>query len=489
MNENIWHPETGITDIDGDWHALRASELDSVRKIWVEQRDRLKGNQLLSDFTERLSREWAIETGIIENLYDIDRGVTQTLIEHGFQSELLSHGSTNRPRDYVVQLLRDQQDALDGVFDFVARRRDLSTSYIKELHSALLRSQTHTDAVDPTGRSIQVPLIRGTWKAQPNSPTRDGKTYHYCPPEQVASEMDRLVEMHLAHRKQGVPADVQAGWLHHRFTQIHPFQDGNGRVARALASLVLVQAELFPLVVTRDDKVMYLDSLEAADRGDLKPLIDLIAKLQRAQFRKATAISEQILGAETDVQQMLGGLKRAAERLQEQRALALQEVFNHAKALENDIKSRLDRVVPDIQSALERLGEHANVFITRSNLSTDHYYRHQIVENAKNHFGYFADTNSYRSWVCLNMTWQRRAKLVFAFHGIGRPFSGSLTCAPFLEFRDTDDEGRTRESAVPVADEAFVFFYSETGQEVLRRYREWQERVLVIALRELTANL
>src|SRR5215207_9713092 len=129
----IWQPMTGIVEFERDWRELRATEVSSIQKIWSEQRERLKGTRQLAEFSERLSREWAIETGILENLYEIDRGVTQTLIERGFQAELLDHGSTNRPREYVVKLLRDQKDALDGVFDFVANRRELSTSYIKEL--------------------------------------------------------------------------------------------------------------------------------------------------------------------------------------------------------------------------------------------------------------------------------------------------------------------------------------------------------------------
>ena len=57
-----------------------------------------------------------------------------------------------------------------------------------------------------------------------------------------------------------------AAWVRHRFTQIHPFQDGNGRVARLLATLVFSRAEWLPLVVRRDDRVRYLDALEAADK-------------------------------------------------------------------------------------------------------------------------------------------------------------------------------------------------------------------------------
>ncbi len=142
----IWQPETGIRDIGMPWQKLAASEIDSIRIIWAEQRGRLKGTSQLSQFVDRLCREWAIETGIIENLYQIDRGVTQTLIERGFQAEFLTHGSTNKPTGYVINLLRDQQDALDGIFDFIKQQRILSTSYIKELHAALVRSQDHTDA-------------------------------------------------------------------------------------------------------------------------------------------------------------------------------------------------------------------------------------------------------------------------------------------------------------------------------------------------------
>ena len=127
------------------------------------------------------------------------------------------------------------------MFDFVKRERELSTSYIKELHAALLRSQDITEGVDAQGKSVDIPLIKGDWKRRDNHPMRDGTVYKYCPPEQVASEMDRLVAIHAQQVLNAVAGEVRAAWLHHRFTQIHPFQDGNGRVARALASLVLVQ--------------------------------------------------------------------------------------------------------------------------------------------------------------------------------------------------------------------------------------------------------
>jgi Fic family protein len=68
--------------------------------------------------------------------------------------------------------------------------------------------------------------------------------------------------------------------LHHRFTQTHPFQDGNGRVARTLASLIFIRQGLFPIVITRNDRQEYINASEAADKGELTGLVNLFSRLQ-----------------------------------------------------------------------------------------------------------------------------------------------------------------------------------------------------------------
>ena len=487
--QHIWKPDTGITDIEVPWRELSATEMDSVRKIWVEQQERLKGSSQLNQFVERMSREWAIETGIIENLYQLDRGITQTLIERGFQAELLTHGSTDKAPAYVINLLNDQKDALEGIFDFIKRKRPLSTSYIKELHAALVRSQDYTEGQDPTGKLIEIPLIRGDWKKQPNYPTRDGVVYAYCPPEQVASEMDRLVEMHEKHLTEGVAAEVEAAWLHHRLSQIHPFQDGNGRVCRALASMVLVRAGLFPLVVTRDDKDKYLDSLEAADKGNLKPLVEIFASLQRAQFRKATALSENILTSGSDIASLMSSLLKTATQSREAKIQDQRKVFEFAKKLEDDTIHALEDLLPQLQHVLRTVNQDGTAFVKHSIEETRHYYWGQIIENARKHLNYFVNPSPYRSWVSLNMVWDRKARLVFAFHGSSRRFSGGLVCAPFFEFRDSDEDNQMHFTVVPVADEPFDFFYNDKLANIQERFRKWREGVIAVALKQLGESL
>ena len=93
------------------------------------------------------------------------------------------------------------------------------------------------------------------------------------------------------------------------------------------------------------------------------------------------------------------------------------------------------------------------------------------------------------------MRWSRRGQLVFAIHGIGRPFNGSLICSPFLEFRDYDvsdeerEERQSNSTLIPVDEEGFIFFYNEDKERLLERFTPWRENVLKVVISELTQNL
>ncbi len=276
MSGAVFHEWRPIADLPESWKSLALPHLHNIAKVWRERLDDMaEGDK--SGFVERLKREWAIETGLIEHLYTLDEGTTKTLIEMGLHADYVSHGSTNKNPVEVIQVIGAQKDALEGLFAFVKGDRDLGTSYIKELHAVLTRHQDETVAVDLQGSTVRTRLLRGEWKKLPNNPTRpDGSLHLYCPPEHTAAEIDRLMDLHRRHREAGVPPEVEAAFLHHRFTQIHPFQDGNGRVARCLAALEYLRAGLLPPVVPSSRRKEYLHTLEKADKGDLGPLVDFL---------------------------------------------------------------------------------------------------------------------------------------------------------------------------------------------------------------------
>lgn len=487
---NIWNPETGITDIDGDPIKMSSSEMLGIKAIWANQQSDLNGSdagkKLLFAFTERLSREWAIETGVIENLYDIDRGVTQTLIEHGLQADLSRHDSAKAPSEHTMHLIKDQKAILDGIFDFIKGNREISVSYIKELHFELVRSQDTTEAKTREGRIVEIPLLKGEWKKQENYPIRDGTICKYCPVEQTASEMERLIEMHLDHIKNDVPIDVQAAWLHHRFTQIHPFQDGNGRIARSIASLVLIKGGLFPLSVTRDDKLKYIEALEKADNDDLQPLIRLIAKLQRTQLRKASAISSDLIGEES-IDDTLDRMEKLSKTIGEERRKSYKKLSSVVQPVAGHIRSRLNEITPKVNSIFEKADRSDNVSVVISS-PLFAKWKSQIIKQSAEDFNYVPNTNEHEANIIFE--WSHKGILVFLIHGMGKPFYGGMICAPVFALAVDPAEGDNSQVLLtPVAEEGFVFSHNEDPKEVVNRLVPWCDKAIQTTLQEITQNL
>lgn len=283
-----WQP---ITDLPDDWRSLCRPDLDDVHGRWVAARERLTDTARVQQVQERLMTVWAIETGIIERLYSVDRGVTIALAEVGLEA-IDQFNADGRVTSEARLLIEDQRAALEMVMDIVGGRRELTSSYIRELHRGLTDHQDTRDAIDAQGRRFAAPLLKGEWKRLPNNPIRpDGRLHEYCPPEFVQDEIDRLLAWHAQHEADGVCAEVEAAWLHHRFAQIHPFEDGNGRVARALTAAAFLRADYLVLVIRDEEhRDSYLDALEAADSGDLKPLVDLFADVQAADLKDAVSL-------------------------------------------------------------------------------------------------------------------------------------------------------------------------------------------------------
>ena len=100
----IWPKETGILDLPADWPALEQPELRLIAEQWAEKRADAQSSDALGQAIQELEREWAIETGQIENLYEIGRGATELLIEQGFSAAAMPEGSTNKDPSYVLSL-------------------------------------------------------------------------------------------------------------------------------------------------------------------------------------------------------------------------------------------------------------------------------------------------------------------------------------------------------------------------------------------------
>ena len=124
-------PYEPITPLPSTWTALRDLNLEELATAWRESKIELSSTGVLGEFLERLNREWAIETGVLERLYSITESATHTLIEHGLDASLLASSDTDRPTAAVVSLIQDQEQAIRGVYQLVASGHDLTTSFVQ----------------------------------------------------------------------------------------------------------------------------------------------------------------------------------------------------------------------------------------------------------------------------------------------------------------------------------------------------------------------
>jgi len=283
---------------------------------WSEARRKLADRQIersiLDVWLACRQREFAIETGAIEGLYTLRRGVTEQLIAEGLEGVRGAHTAEKLEDRTIRGLLADQEAALETVFAVIQRDRPLSHSVLFEWHALLVRHQETVTALTPDGRRVEVPFReKGKYKVVPNNPRRqDGHAHEYCPPEHCRSEMDRLFRHYRTIREREYAPEIEAAWLHHRFVRTHPFRDGNGRVSRLLMAYCYVRRGLPPPVVTMMERSNYIDALEHADEGDLRPFVTFLALRASASLLGAVGAAKKALAGRNRMQHPNGGVTR-----------------------------------------------------------------------------------------------------------------------------------------------------------------------------------
>ena len=474
----ISHSWEKIEDLPEDWRgALCRPDLHAVHRQWVEDRNLIKDPAKVKAFQDRLHTLWAIETGIIERLYTVDRGVTIQILEAGMEALGQFH-ARGLLSAHARALITDQREALEMVMDLVGHEgRDLTAFYIKSLHQRLTLSQETCEAEDQFGNTVKVPLLKGAWKKQSNNPKRpDGSIHEYCPPEQVQGEIDQMLEWHVAHEGMDVCAEVEAAWLHHRFAQIHPFQDGNGRVARALTGAVFLKADHLVLVIRDEEhRKRYINALEAADGGDLKPLVDLFADIQITDLREAMQSIRELRG-ETIVKVA----ETIAERLRQRKEARQVRAASVMDDLIRVASVRLEEAGAELRRAL---GSDVLVRVFVDDADKEDWWRRQIIEVAKQH-GYFAELTRPRRWVSLRLSMpgieKEEIRFVISLHAVGRAADLHAVTA-FLTNPVTGgsgDEAKHWESE-SVSDHPFRFRAEmDKVEDIEAPFRKWLETTI-----------
>ena len=107
----------------------------------------------------------------------------------------------------------------------------------------------------------------GQYKTRPNSViTRYGDRFEYASPEETPALMTDLINWYNSEEEAGRLSPIElAALFHYRYIRIHPFEDGNGRIARLMVNFILSRHGLPMIVVRSRKKQDYLEALHQAD--------------------------------------------------------------------------------------------------------------------------------------------------------------------------------------------------------------------------------
>lgn len=247
---------TQLTALAAEWQRQLPLEPDREERLWKKLRlelnyhsNHLEGNTLTYGETELLL------------IHDRTKG-------NHTHREYLEMKAHNVGIEHVRALAADKQ-------------RTLTEGDIRDLNKIILKEPFWKPALTEDGQPTRKKIKPGDYKSTPNNVrTATGEMFYFASVEDTPPRMQALAAKLLREMETPTvhPAEFAAR-LHHEFVLIHPFDDGNGRVARLLVNYVLLRSGYLPAIVRTEDKASYLAVLQHADAGDHAPLIAYIANL------------------------------------------------------------------------------------------------------------------------------------------------------------------------------------------------------------------
>lgn len=182
------------------------------------------------------------------------------------------------PEDASKAEVSETYGVADAIRCIRNTKTHISIKLIKELHKIVFKnSKTFAGKIRPKGIEVGVK-------------DRFGNIIHRgAPSTKVSSLLKELIEWYNKN-KHRYPALVLAVVVHNQFEEIHPFQDGNGRVGRLLLNNILIKHNLPPVNIQLIHRREYYDALqEYHKKEDIRPMINLILKEYKnlkKQFKK-----------------------------------------------------------------------------------------------------------------------------------------------------------------------------------------------------------
>jgi Fic family protein len=234
---------------------VRSSLHDSIIRRWkLVDSKRPLSRSILQNLREVFQTEFTYNSNAIEG-NTLSLRETQLVIEEG---QTISGKSLRE-----IYEAKNHPEAIKYVEELAQENRTISEHDILTLHGMIMK-----DVLPPSevGRYRKGEVrIRGSKHVPP-------------PAYDVPPLMQEFVNLVNDNPEDYTTAELAAVALH-RLVFIHPFNDGNGRVARLITNLILMKKRYFPIIILKSDRLKYLNYLSLADKNqNYSPLVNSVAQ-------------------------------------------------------------------------------------------------------------------------------------------------------------------------------------------------------------------
>jgi Fic family protein len=383
----------------------KRNELDQLRPISPDNMKIIK---------DKLSLDFNYYSNNIEG-GTLTIGETNSLINLGINATIAKRQRDIQEMQGHIRVI-DQLDFFKEKYNLENIPAPLSLKFIKELHQMIF-VEDKIISFDNNGITSSTKLPAGQFKLHQNSVLKsDGGIFEYPSPDQVQSLMTDLVDWYNESRDKLNPV-VLSAMFHYKFIRIHPFGDGNGRMARLLMNYILQSSGYSIVVITTEDKVNYLNSLELTDNKftskeysisvdveDFQPFVNYILELEISYLEliingakgelylgvddiiKRTEIESDTKKYESDFQIELNS--RQAKQAQYQHELIKEKITKLLEVLEFKVKSyiKIDNFLPEVRVYESKSACLCAIF-ENSNLDYVVYIFQDTVEFINNYAG------------------------------------------------------------------------------------------------------
>ena len=238
-------------------------ELDTFRPL---------SNEIEQRIMQKFRLDWNYHSSNIEG----------NKLTYGETKALLLFGVTAQAKPLHDHLeMQGHNEAIKWLEEIIKNERPLTESFIRELHKLILVEPYEVPAQTPDGKPSTRMITIGQYKSVPNHvKTITGEIFYFATPEETPAKMSDLMKWY--NTEAANPASnpiLLAIEFHYRFIRIHPFDDGNGRMARLLMNFILMKYGYPPAIVKTQDKENYFAALRQADAGELAYFFDYVTSL------------------------------------------------------------------------------------------------------------------------------------------------------------------------------------------------------------------